>query len=101
MAVHPRGACMPGKMRVVSQTGDIEDPATKAEASPKAPNPQPAQPSMPDAATPPKPGGRPWRRRVLFALLPLVLIGGGYWYVTGGQPVAVGGADVERERAGG
>ena len=86
---------MPGKMRVVSQTGDLEDPATKAEASPKGPNHQVAQPSMPDAAPPPKPGGRPWRRRVLFALLPLVLVGGGYWYATGGQTVSMDDAYVE------
>jgi len=91
---------VPGKMRVVSQTGDIEDPATKAEASPKGPNHQPAQPSMPDAAPSPKPGGRPWRRRVPFALLPLLLIGGGYWYVTGGQTVPMDDAHVESDKVG-
>ena len=91
---------MPGKMRVVSQTGDIEDPGTKAEASPKGPNHQPAQPSMPDEAPPPKPAARPWRRRVLFALLPLVLIGSGYWYATGGQTVSMDDAYVESDKVG-
>jgi membrane fusion protein (multidrug efflux system) len=101
MAVSPeRSAGCLAKMRVVSQTGDLEDPATKAEAWPKGPNHQPAQPSMPDAAPPPKPGGRPWRRRVLFALLPLVLIGGGYWYVTGGQTVSMDDAYVESDKVG-
>src|SRR3984957_16642540 len=94
------GGWVPAQMRLVSQTGDIEDPATKAEASPKGPNHQVAQPSMPDAAPPPKPGGRPWRRRVLFALLPLVLIGGGYWYVTGGQTVSMDDAYVESDKVG-
>jgi membrane fusion protein (multidrug efflux system) len=37
---------------------------------------------------------------VLFALLPLVLIGGGYWYVTGGQTVSMDDAYVESDKVG-
>jgi membrane fusion protein, multidrug efflux system len=92
---------MPGKMRVVSQTDDVEGSVAKAEASPKNPDDQAKkQPSMSDAASPPKPGGRHWRRHALLALLPLVLIGGGYWYVTGGQTVSIDDAYVESDKVG-
>ena len=37
---------------------------------------------------------------MLFALLPLVLIGGGYWYVTGGQTVSMDDAYVESDKVG-
>ncbi len=39
-------------------------------------------------------------RWVLFALLPLALIGGGYWYVTGGQVMSTDDAYVEAETVG-
>jgi membrane fusion protein, multidrug efflux system len=43
---------------------------------------------------------RLWKRRVLFALLPLVLIGGGYWYVVGGQEVSMDDAYVDSDKVG-
>jgi membrane fusion protein (multidrug efflux system) len=55
---------------------------------------------MSDVESPPKRGGRPWRRRALFALLPLLLIGGGYRYVTGGQSVSMDDAYVESDKVG-
>ena len=64
---------MPGKIRVVSPTGRVEGSVAKAEASPKDIDDQAEQLSISDAASEPKPGARPWRRRLLFALLPLVL----------------------------
>ena len=37
---------------------------------------------------------------MLFALLPLILVGGGYWYVTGGQAVSMDDAYVESDKVG-
>jgi membrane fusion protein, multidrug efflux system len=39
-------------------------------------------------------------RRALFALLPLVLLGGGYWYITGGQVMSTDDAYVEADKVG-
>jgi membrane fusion protein (multidrug efflux system) len=91
---------MPGKMRVVSQTDVIEGSATKAEAAPKNSDDQVERSSRSDVESPPKPGGPPWRRRALFALLPLLLIGGGYRYVTGGQSVSMDDSYVESDKVG-
>jgi membrane fusion protein, multidrug efflux system len=41
-----------------------------------------------------------WRRWGLFALLPLVLLIGGYWYVTGGQIVSEDDAYVDADKVG-
>jgi membrane fusion protein (multidrug efflux system) len=43
---------------------------------------------------------RLWLRWVLFALLPLALIAGGYWYVTGGQVMSTDDAYVEADKVG-
>jgi membrane fusion protein, multidrug efflux system len=43
---------------------------------------------------------RNWTRWGLFALLPLVLLIGGYWYVTGGQIMSEDDAYVEAEKVG-
>jgi membrane fusion protein (multidrug efflux system) len=45
-------------------------------------------------------GPRRWLRRVLFMLLPLALIGGGYRYVTGGQVLSTDDAYVEADKVG-
>ena len=41
-----------------------------------------------------------WTRWALFALLPLALIAGGYWYVTGGQVMSTDDAYVEADKVG-
>src|SRR6476660_10473647 len=41
-----------------------------------------------------------WRRWGPFALLPLALIGGGYWYVTGGRVMSTDDAYVEADKVG-
>ena len=43
---------------------------------------------------------RPWIRQALFALLPLALVAGGYWYVTGGKVMSTDDAYVEADTVG-
>jgi membrane fusion protein, multidrug efflux system len=45
-------------------------------------------------------GARQWVRPALFGLLPLALIGGGYWYVTGGRIITMDDAYVEADKVG-
>jgi membrane fusion protein (multidrug efflux system) len=47
-----------------------------------------------------RPVRRRGMRRILFALLPLALIAGGYWYVTGGQVMSTDDAYVEADKVG-
>jgi membrane fusion protein (multidrug efflux system) len=44
--------------------------------------------------------GRRWVRGALFTLLPVALIAGGYWYVTGGQVMSADDAYVEADKVG-
>src|SRR5258707_15447699 len=46
------------------------------------------------------PRSRRWLRWVSFAVLPLALIAGGYWYVTGGRGVGNGKAGGEARKVG-
>jgi membrane fusion protein, multidrug efflux system len=46
------------------------------------------------------PEGRRWLRPALFVVLPLALIAGGYWYVTGGQVMSTDDAYVEADKVG-
>jgi len=66
------------------QTGDAE-PAQKS-----------GSPDLEGSAT----GRRPWVRPLMFALLPIAMIAGGYWYVAGGQIVSVDDAYVEADKVG-
>ena len=70
-----------------------------ASGSPDERSDRPVESSAPPQKTP-KPPARRWLRRVLFLLLPLVLIAGGYWYVTGGQVMSVDDALVEADKVG-
>jgi membrane fusion protein (multidrug efflux system) len=76
----------------------FESSTPESPAIPQAPKPQPAPPMAKPAAA------RPRRRRLLrtflFLLLPLALIVGGYYYVTGGQVMSTDNAYIEANRVG-
>jgi membrane fusion protein (multidrug efflux system) len=77
-----------------------ETPAARRDA----PQKQPERPAAIAAAPTPEKAPRSPRRRsvrwALFALLPLVLIAGAYWYVTGGQVMSTDDAYVEADKVG-
>ena len=69
-------------------------------ARPDAPRERPARPA--EMSSPPE-SPSPRQRRVrwaLFALLPLALIAGAYWYVTGGRVMSTDDAFVEADKVG-
>src|SRR5271170_2299599 len=57
-----------------------------------------ALPAAPERS--PRSSRRSWVRWSLFALLPLALIAGGYWYVTGGKVMSTDDAYVEADTVG-
>ncbi len=79
-----------------SDTG--EAPQAKPGLTPKRPKARSEKSSMPEQAPPSARRSR--LRRVLFALLPLALVAGGYWYVTGGQIMSTDDAYVEADKVG-
>jgi membrane fusion protein (multidrug efflux system) len=106
---------MPADATIVSLRSD---PAAAPVARRDTPREQPAlpprkQPEQPARERPerpverssepekaPQPPRRRWVRWVLFALLPLALIAGGYWYVTGGRVMSTDDAYVEADKVG-
>src|SRR5438105_1147439 len=95
-------------------TDTAEVPAARRDASreqpERPPRKQPEQPprEQPERSIetssapekPPQPPRRRWLRWALFALLPVALIAGGYWYVTGGQVMSTDNAYVEADKVG-
>ena len=83
-----------------------ETPAARCDAPPAPrPNATPQRSDVPTgtpsaAEKAPGPSRRRWVRGMLFALLPLVLIAGGYWYVTSGQVMSTDDAYVEADKVG-
>src|SRR5882757_9931180 len=80
-----------------------ERPARPPQEHPEQPlREQPKGPAEPPGA--PKEAsrrsGRRWLRPALFVLLPLVLIAGAYWYITGGQVMSTDNAYVEADKVG-
>src|SRR6202165_4021252 len=74
-----------------------EAPAVRRDAPQVQPERPAEMPSAPENASPPR---RRWVRRALYALLPLVLIAGAYWYVTGGRVMSTDDAYVEADKVG-
>jgi membrane fusion protein, multidrug efflux system len=106
---------MPADATLLSLRSDTaETPAARRDAPPRRPAQPPGQPpeqlprqqperpaersSEPEKA--PQSPRRSWLRWTLFALLPLALIGGGYWYVTGGRVMSTDNAYVEADKVG-
>jgi membrane fusion protein (multidrug efflux system) len=90
---------MPADVKLAMRPKETaEIPAARRQAPQKEPE-RPAE----IAAVPEKAPQSPRQRRVrwtLFALLPLALIAGGYWYVTGGQEMSTDDAYVEADKVG-
>lgn len=86
----------------------VDEIDSRAPASSPRPSIEPArraatlvQPAPPVAATPrPKRPKRGWTRPILFALLPVALVVGGYEYVTGGQVMSIDNAYVQAQMLG-
>src|SRR6478672_169818 len=106
---------MPADATIVSlRSAPAEAPVAKADAPRKKPaRPEREPPGEPPRELPERPVERapepekapysPRRRRVrwaLFLLLPLALIGGAYWYVTGGRVMSTDNAYVEADKVG-
>src|SRR5437899_10626076 len=72
-----------------------EHPEQPLREQPKGPAEAPGAPKAPSRRS-----GRRWVRPALFVLLPLVLIAGAYWYVTGGQVMSTDNAYVEADKVG-
>jgi membrane fusion protein, multidrug efflux system len=84
---------------IISLRADTaEAPAAKRETPQKQPERPAAMPAASEkAARSPR---RPWTRWALFALPPLALIVGCYWYVTGGRVMSTDDAYVEADTVG-
>jgi membrane fusion protein (multidrug efflux system) len=106
---------MPADVTTVSlRTGMAEGSAARRNPPQQQPERVPRErPEQPSQREPERPTGtspepekapdsprRPWLRWTLFALLPLALIAGTYWYVTGGQAMSTDNAYVEADKVG-
>ena len=83
----PFGQAAPPDVRV------LKPGSRETEVKEVGPPPNPG----PDTADGPK---KPLLRRLMFALLPLVLIIGAYWYIAGGRVVSMDDAYVEADKVG-
>jgi membrane fusion protein, multidrug efflux system len=98
---------MPADATILSLRSDTaETPAARRDVPREQPEQLPReQPERPAerSSEPEKAPQSPRRRRLrwaLFALLPLALIAGGYWYVTGGRVMSTDNAYVEADKVG-
>ena len=89
---------MPDDGSRVLNPARADAPATRIDVQPRRSKDSIEPRSEPPS--PPAPQPRRWLRRALFILLPLALLGTGYWYVTGGQVVSSDDAYVEADKVG-
>jgi membrane fusion protein (multidrug efflux system) len=90
---------MPADGITVSLRSDAaEAPATRRNAAPEQSDPPADRP--PASGKDPQNPRRSRIRLALFLLLPIVLVLGGYWYVTGGQVMSTDDAYVEADKVG-
>jgi membrane fusion protein, multidrug efflux system len=99
LSPRPDVAEMPAARRNAPPARPEHAPAQQPEQLPRKQPEQPAERSSGSEKAPQSPRRR-WLRWTLFALLPLALIGGGYWYVTGGRVVSTDNAYVEADKVG-
>jgi membrane fusion protein, multidrug efflux system len=91
----------PLEAREASDTDQVAKPELKARPEDRKPEARPSDepplvPAAPDSVTPKK----SLRRPLMFALLPLVLIVGGYFYVRGGAVMSTDNAYVQADMVG-
>src|SRR6266478_8148693 len=102
---------MPAQAAIISRRPDPDARRdTPRELPAGAPRERPEQPPREQPERPverssesekaPQSPRRRWMRWALFALLPLALIAGGYWYVTGGRVMSTDDAYVEADKVG-
>jgi membrane fusion protein (multidrug efflux system) len=76
----------------------IDAPITRRDAPQQQPERPAEKPPRPQKVS--RPSRRLSARSTLFALLPLALIAGGYWYVAGGKVMSTDDASVEADTVG-
>jgi membrane fusion protein, multidrug efflux system len=89
---------MPNDTEILLRSDSVDTPIARREATREQPSRPPEPPEEPEKA--PRSLGRRLVRGALFALLPLALLAGGYWYVTGGQVMSTDDAYVEADKVG-
>src|ERR1700730_18347136 len=84
-----------------SGTGEIVKPESKVAPDDRRPEARPSdQPRDVTAAASSVRSKRSWRRPLMFALLPVALVAGGYSYVTGGAVMSTDNAYVQADMVG-
>ena len=89
---------MPDDATMVALRSDTAEAPTRNASPARRPERPAAMPAAPEK--PARSSRRRWMRWALFALLPLALIAGGYWYVTGGEVMSTDDAYVEADKVG-
>jgi membrane fusion protein, multidrug efflux system len=95
----PDTAAAPAARRDTPRELTARPPREQPEQPPREQPQRPVERSSESEKAPQSPRRR-WVRWALFALLPLALIAGGYWYVTGGRVMSTDNAYVEADKVG-